>query len=330
MAPLLLLHRRFRQAPGRRTKSSGSPAATPVLALYEAGGAPLCLVHDSELIGRYAALRRTALGGNGGGAAAGAAGGGAHEAAATAAAAAAAAAAELYGCPLHADPVTGEVAPAASASPEAAAAAYAAVARLEHRLGGAVGVEARRLAYFHGLPAPAFGGQLFVRNASGGAARRTAARLWYVLSRLLLPRLLRINAATAAAGRARLMGELDYLDGLLLAGGGGGGGGSGSGSGGSNNGTTAQRRYLLGTAAPTAADVAAAALAGVLLPASPPLAAAAGVWTPPAEDLPPELRALADGLAVRPTGRLIVAVWEHIAGALSLAGPPQPPVGSKL
>jgi hypothetical protein len=53
---------------------------------------------------------------------------------------------------------------------------------------------------------------MFIKNSGG---RTLLARIVYYLCRLLLPRLLVINAATAARGKQRLLAEFDYLDGLL-------------------------------------------------------------------------------------------------------------------
>ena len=70
----------------------------------------------------------------------------------------------------------------------------------------------RRLAYYHLLPLPSAGGTLFINNSGG---KTWLARIVYYLCRLLLPRLLVINAATAARGQQRLLAEFDYLDSLL-------------------------------------------------------------------------------------------------------------------
>jgi hypothetical protein len=54
---------------------------------------------------------------------------------------------------------------------------------------------------------------MFMNNSGG---RTLLARIVYYLCRLLLPRLLVVNAATAARGQQRLLAEIDYLDSLLL------------------------------------------------------------------------------------------------------------------
>lgn len=74
-------------------------------------------------------------------------------------------------------------------------------------------LQTRRLAYYHLLPLPAVGGALFTNNS--GSSSKLAARIVYYVSRLLLPLLLKINAATAARGKEKLLAEFDYLDGLL-------------------------------------------------------------------------------------------------------------------
>jgi hypothetical protein len=50
-----------------------------------------------------------------------------------------------------------------------------------------------------------------VRNSSS----KLLGRITYYLCRLLLPRLLKINADTAAKGKQRLLAEFDFLDSLL-------------------------------------------------------------------------------------------------------------------
>lgn len=73
-------------------------------------------------------------------------------------------------------------------------------------------VQTRRLAYHHLLP-DAAGAALFTNNRTGSWL---ASRIIYYISRLLLPKLLRVNAATAARGKERLLAEFDYLDSLLV------------------------------------------------------------------------------------------------------------------
>lgn len=72
--------------------------------------------------------------------------------------------------------------------------------------------QVRRVAYHNLLPVPAAGGGLFINNSSS----KLAGHIMYWLSRLLLPRLLGVNAHTAARGEQRLLQEFDYLDSLLL------------------------------------------------------------------------------------------------------------------
>jgi hypothetical protein len=63
------------------------------------------------------------------------------------------------------------------------------------------------------LPLPAVGGLLFANNSGGSG--RLAGWVMYYVCRLLLPVALKINAATAARGKQKLLAEFDYLDGLL-------------------------------------------------------------------------------------------------------------------
>jgi hypothetical protein len=68
------------------------------------------------------------------------------------------------------------------------------------------------VAYHNLLPLPEAGGGLFTHNSSS----KLVGHIMYWLSRLLLPRLLCVNAHTAARGEQRLLQEFDYLDDLLL------------------------------------------------------------------------------------------------------------------
>lgn len=237
------------------------PPATPA--------ALLSLLQNSSLISRYAALHAAKLTG------------------------APVAAAQLYGPSLSVDAQR-----IVGGSDEL----YKRVTQLELRIGGDIGVEvrralppahcaacgmrhaarsltqwcphclsacaqSRRLAYFHLLPRTKLAGALFSRNSRSGVL----AWLSYLASRLLLPRLLAINASTAARSRARLLAEWDHFDGLLAA-------------------RQQEQRYLCGPQL-SAADVALAALGGVVV-GVPPELAPPGVWTPGLEQLPPELRTL--------------------------------------
>jgi hypothetical protein len=66
--------------------------------------------------------------------------------------------------------------------------------------------------YFHILPLSSVGAPMFMHNSRS----KLLGRVVYYLCRLLLPWLLKINAATAAKGKQRLLAEFDYLDSLLL------------------------------------------------------------------------------------------------------------------
>jgi hypothetical protein len=57
------------------------------------------------------------------------------------------------------------------------------------------------------------GGELFVRNRGGSS--KLLAWVMYFACRLLLPRLLRVNAVTAARGKQCLLEQWDHLDNLL-------------------------------------------------------------------------------------------------------------------
>jgi hypothetical protein len=65
--------------------------------------------------------------------------------------------------------------------------------------------------YFHLLPTASVGAPMFVHNSSS----KLLGHITYYLCRLLLPRLLKINADTAAKGKQRLLAEFDFLDSLL-------------------------------------------------------------------------------------------------------------------
>jgi glutathione S-transferase len=76
-------------------------------------------------------------------------------------------------------------------------------------------LQVRRVMYHYLLPRWHLGGHLFTANASG-ALGQLLSPMTYLLARLLLPKALAINAATAARGQQRLLEEFDYLDSILL------------------------------------------------------------------------------------------------------------------
>lgn len=168
------------------------------------------------------------------------------------------------------------------------------------------GPQARRIIYFHILPLAGVGGAMFANNSGGGVLARAAAWPTYFACRLALPRFLKIDATTAARGGAHLEKEFDFFDALIsdrsLI---------------SDRGDVKEGRpaaYLCGPSL-SAADVSLATLAGPLLGMD---AAHAGgrYWTPPLEQLPGPLRAIAERLRARPTGRYVLALWEAHGPAL--------------
>lgn len=160
----------------------------------------------------------------------------------------------------------------------------------------------------------AVGARLFVANAPhpGRLAALTAWLTW-LICRATLPRLLGINARSAAAGVDRLRSEFDFLDELLatppdqrhaLATGrssSSSGAGGGSGERGRSCDGAPGCDYLLPGPGPTAADVSLATLAGYIVGVTP--ATLTGRWGPAVEEMPADLAALVRELAARPTGR---------------------------
>jgi len=324
---MISMLKEFKAARCAPTASSKSPAATPALAIYAAEesdgnnnnkrrrGAPLCLLQDSELIGRWAALRAGRSVGDSG-----------------------AAARRLYGPGARLSVVEEEEGEEDGRRRAFAVLSYdddAAAsdnndnnttnpALLERRLSGTLGVESRRLIYYHLLPRPDLGVRLFVRNVPPGPglmrawSRFVAAPLWAGASSLLLPRLLNVNRASVVdKGLPLLEAELDALDAMVVARGclaGGGGGKDGEEDrvgaflcgGGKNDG-------------PSAADISLAALGGIV--AGDLGEGAYGAQLPALEELPAALRELLTSRFVaRPSMRFARALWrEHGAAAVAAA-----------
>lgn len=289
MPGILKLQRQFKQGPGRPTASSKSPAATPCLALYDATGQHICLLQDSALICRYAVLRASALGLP-------------H-------------ASHLYGPGLKlSDPGSA----GSRAGRVEVAGGDRMIQELEQRLGGTMGIETRRLAYFYLLPLPSAGGALFINNSNNN---KPLTWLVYYMCRLLLPRLLRINASTAARGRQKLLAEFDYLDGLIIqqqqqqA---GAGQACDTASATADGGSGAPRLpfYLTGSKM-TVADIQLACLAAPLMGIPNELCS---TWLPPLDTMPQDLRHFIQGLQQRPTGKFVLDMWRVHGPAARAAG----------
>ncbi|KAI8468491.1 MAG: hypothetical protein J3K34DRAFT_522876 [Monoraphidium minutum] len=313
MPGIVRLLRRFKAAPGASTASSKSPASTPVLAVYAADGAPLFLLQNSALIARWAALRAAALGappaallygpglgvaeaareqpGGGGGGRAGDAGGGGGGGGG------------------------GRMAVVGSGQ------YYESVADLELRLSNGIGLEARRIIYYHLLPCTALAGRMFYENTRGGGAlARALAWPVYFLCRAALPRLLKIDARAAARGRELLLAEFEFFGALLerrereAAAAGAGAAGAGAAAAGA---AAALPYYLCGPQL-SAADVSLATLAGHLL-ALPPAHACGRYWVPANGDMPPAMQELAAELAGTRAGAFARQLWE-VHGPALMAG----------
>jgi hypothetical protein len=158
-------------------------------------------------------------------------------------------------------------------------------------------VQVRRVMYHYLLPCWSLAGHLFTANASG-ALERLLSPLTYFASRLLLPKAMAINAATAARGKQRLLEEFDFFDHLLLtqqqqseAAGKGEGGSVAAGdtkNSNSSGGSSSKLPFYLCGADVTAADVSLAALAGYVVGIS---ARDMGLaWSPKIEQMPADLR----------------------------------------
>eukprot|EP00775_Hariotina_reticulata_P005107 gene5107-5347_t len=268
------LQRRFREQSRcqQPTASSKSSAATPCLAVYTATGHPICLLQNSNLISRYACLRAAAL--------------------------KLPAAAQLYGGDLSLEPQQDQS--SGDAVVVGSGGQYQAIADLELRLSGTLGVEVRRLAYFYLLPIPSVMGRMFYHTSSG--LQHWLAWPIYYMSRLMVPRLLNVNAATAARGEVKLRHEFDYIDQLLQQ--------QAQAAEGSCNraseGPGKLHYYLCGSHL-SAADIALACLAAPMVNMSNKLRRRG--WSPDVADLPPQLLALQQDLSMRPTGRYVQEMW---------------------
>lgn len=321
---MIALLKRFRAPRASPTASSRSPAATPALAIYRRREndntikTPVALLQDSELIGRWAALRAQALGDGG------------------------AAARALYGRDARLSVAVEEEeeeeerveADGATKKKKRRPASVAVLeydddapstttppADLERRLSGALGVESRRLIYFHLLPARALFARTCALNAqpslAGGGGwgdwyrRSVAAPLWALAASFALPGLLGVSAANVERGMARLDAEFAYLDALILE------RGCLVSSAGGEERVGAFLCGDRGQGGPSVADISLAALAA-------PLAgdvAGYGAHLPAERDLPEALRrVLREKYSGRPTARYARALWrEYGAAAVSAA-----------
>eukprot|EP00775_Hariotina_reticulata_P005106 gene5106-5346_t len=175
---------------------------------------------------------------------------------------------------------------------------YQAIADLELRLSGTLGVEARRVVYFYLLPKASLAGKMFSNNSTG--MQHWLAWPIYFICSVLLPKALKVNAATASRGQSKLLEEFDFLDQLLLK------QAKAAGSVELGNGTTSLPYYLCGTKL-SAADIALACLAAPVVAVDPK--DLGGRWLPDVKDLPPPLQSLMKNLSQRPTGRYVQELW---------------------
>uniref|UniRef100_A0A383VTK7 GST N-terminal domain-containing protein n=1 Tax=Tetradesmus obliquus TaxID=3088 RepID=A0A383VTK7_TETOB len=330
VAGIKRLQRRFNQGPGAATASSKSPSATPVLAIYSPQGEPLSLVANSTLISRYAALRAAAA---------------PTALLVTRAIPAAALHYLLPCCSLVANstlisryaalraaavdlPGIGQqlygpnltlALPAAGAAVDQAAGSsssskvvgagpqYEAVSQLELRLSGTLGIEVRRVMYHYLLPRWHLAGHLFSANASSTIGWLLSP-LTYLLSRLLLPKVMAINAATAARGMQRLQEEFDFFDSVLLTQQQQQQQGKKAAVAAAADGSSSGKLpyYLCGPQL-TAADVSVAGLGGYVVGV--PAGQMGLAWSPGIEDMPKELGHFMQSLRERPTGQFILEMW---------------------
>uniref|UniRef100_A0A383VTZ1 GST N-terminal domain-containing protein n=1 Tax=Tetradesmus obliquus TaxID=3088 RepID=A0A383VTZ1_TETOB len=288
VAGIKRLQRRFNQGPGAATASSKSPSATPVLAIYSPQGEPLSLVANSTLISRYAALRAAAVDLPGIGQ-------------------------QLYGPNLTlALPAAGAAVDQAAGSSSSskvvgAGPQYEAVSQLELRLSGTLGIEVRRVMYHYLLPRWHLAGHLFSANASSTIGWLLSP-LTYLLSRLLLPKVMAINAATAARGMQRLQEEFDFFDSVLLTQQQQQQQGKKAAVAAAADGSSSGKLpyYLCGPQL-TAADVSVAGLGGYVVGV--PAGQMGLAWSPGIEDMPKELGHFMQSLRERPTGQFILEMW---------------------
>jgi hypothetical protein len=152
-----------------------------------------------------------------------------------------------------------------------------------------------------------------LRGRKGLLGRLIGTLAWWA-ARVALPRLMDVNAATAARGTRRLLEEFDFFDALISAreaeaaaeakGGDGGGGGEGP----------AKLPFYLCGPSLSAADVSLAVLATPVV-RLPPSArgggrGGGGAASEAAARLPREFTDLVAGLTARPTGQYVVRLWE--------------------
>eukprot|EP00882_Tetradesmus_deserticola_P028730 GHRQ01032012.1.p1 GENE.GHRQ01032012.1~~GHRQ01032012.1.p1 ORF type:complete len:191 (+),score=90.48 GHRQ01032012.1:433-1005(+) len=172
-------------------------------------------------------------------------------------------------------------------------------------------VQVRRVMYQYLLPHWHLAGRLFRANASG-RLEQLLSPLWYLLSWLLLPQVMNINAATAARGKQRLVAEFDYVDSLLLtqqqqqkeakeaA-------GQGVAAGADASTSNSSLPYYTCGAELSAADVSLAALGGYVVGV--PASQMGLAWCPRIEDMPQEMQQFMQALRDRPTGKFILELW---------------------
>ena len=135
------------------------------------------------------------------------------------------------------------------------------------------------MAYFHLLPIPSLAGKVFYNNSSG--IQHWLAWPVYFICSLLLPKALKVNAATANRGQRRLLEEFDFVDQLLLE------QAETAGAVEPGNGSGSLPYYLCGSQL-SAADIALACLAAPIVEVAPQYLG--GRWLPNTKDLPSPLQ----------------------------------------
>jgi len=340
---MVALLKRMRAPRCPPTASSRSPASTPALAAFDRGtGAPIFLLQDSELIGRWAALRAQVFLNDGGAAARRLYGQGAtlsveeeeeeeedERAKDDAGGGGAEGGGGEAGRPRRQAFSVAVLTYEAKAAGGGGPPGLTTPADLERRLSAVLGVEARRLVYFHLLPRVDHLARLFSRNpptgpssssSPGGVvgalgalwAQYVTCPLWALAASLALPRLLNVNRDAVDTGALLLAAEFDFLDALVEA--------RGCLIKGASGGEGAEEErvgaFLFGEGGPSAADISLAALGGIIAGDVGP---GYGARLPLVAELPPGLRkAVRERFAGRPAARYALALWrEHGAAAVA-------------
>lgn len=187
-------------------------------------------------------------------------------------------------------------------------------AELERRLSGAMGVESRRLVYFHFLPRRGLMMRLGKLNAPASSswwARNISLPFWGLVASFALPSLLNVNAPAVDRGVRLLDAEFDFFDALVEA------RGCLVPTGGPDEDRIGAFLCGGGNSSPSAADVSLATLASPLVGD----VVGYGARLPLEREQPEALRRVVrERYAGRPTARYVRALWREHGAAMVAAG----------